>query len=687
MASTYVNDLRLNEMATGDGSGTWGTTTNLNLELIAEKFGTGSEALSDASTATITMADGASDAFRSLALTLTGSLSQACTVTLAPNTLSNVWMIKNSAGDAVTLTQGTGANVVIPNGFTKVVYSDGAGAGAAVTDTFDDLSIGPNLIIGNGAAEDTKILFDGNAQDFYIGLDDSADDLIIGLGSTVGTTPIISVDENKDVAIPDGGLTITTSDNTTQLSLISTDADSSEGPVLELYRNSASPADSDVGGQIEFQAENDADEKIAYAKIRIKTADVSDGAETGTLAIQTITAGANRNRFNIQAAETVINEDSRDLDFRVEGNGKTHLLFVDAGNDHVNIGASTDRGGLLNIETSDNSVNLALVSTDADANVGPVLELYRNSSSPADNDELARIYFYGENDNDEKIEYGLIRATIVDASDGDEGSLMQFLTYTGGGQKSRIELLEGETVFNEGSSDIDFRVESDANTNAFFVDGGQNAIGIQTATEHDGTALVFPLTINTGNHSGTALEIYRTTNSRGCWYASNTGTHYLDVYGSSSPNLRFRVAGSDVAKVTSAGICFGSDTAAANALDDYEEGTWTASGSGTSFSQTMTGRYVKIGAMVQFTVYSGNQTLSSSTGTATITGLPFTPEAYYTPVSFAHYNCFSDTDVNGYIQSGATAIYITNEGAVSVVSYTDGSGKYFMVSGCYTTAS
>ena len=46
MASTYVNDLRLNEMATGDGSGTWGTTTNLRTwRLIAEKFGTGSEAL------------------------------------------------------------------------------------------------------------------------------------------------------------------------------------------------------------------------------------------------------------------------------------------------------------------------------------------------------------------------------------------------------------------------------------------------------------------------------------------------------------------------------------------------------------------------------------------------------------------------------------------------------------------
>ena len=55
----------------------------------------------------------------------------------------------------------------------------------------------PTLTIGDAGAEDTKIVFDGNAQDFYIALDDSADDLLIGLGSTVGTTPIIAIDENK----------------------------------------------------------------------------------------------------------------------------------------------------------------------------------------------------------------------------------------------------------------------------------------------------------------------------------------------------------------------------------------------------------------------------------------------------------------------------------------------------------
>lgn len=59
----------------------------------------------------------------------------------------------------------------------------------------------PSLTIGDGDAEDAKLVFDGNAQDFYIGLDDSADDLIIGSGSAVGTTPAITIDENQDVTI------------------------------------------------------------------------------------------------------------------------------------------------------------------------------------------------------------------------------------------------------------------------------------------------------------------------------------------------------------------------------------------------------------------------------------------------------------------------------------------------------
>ena len=83
--ATYVNDLRLKEIATGDSSGTWGTETNVNLELIGEAMGYATKAVADASTSTITMPDGTATngELRSLYLKLTGG-GQASTITLAP---------------------------------------------------------------------------------------------------------------------------------------------------------------------------------------------------------------------------------------------------------------------------------------------------------------------------------------------------------------------------------------------------------------------------------------------------------------------------------------------------------------------------------------------------------------------------------------------------------------------------
>jgi hypothetical protein len=144
MASSYVNDLRLNEMATGDASGTWGDTTNTNLELIAEAFSYGTEAITtNADTHTTTIADGATDPGRSMYLKYTGTLDSACTITIGPNTVSKVWIIENgtSGSQDIIISQGSGANITIPAGDTKVVYSDGAGAGAAFFDAFASLNV------------------------------------------------------------------------------------------------------------------------------------------------------------------------------------------------------------------------------------------------------------------------------------------------------------------------------------------------------------------------------------------------------------------------------------------------------------------------------------------------------------------------------------------------------------------
>jgi hypothetical protein len=142
--ATYVNDLRLKEITTGDESGTWGTSTNTNLELIAEAFSYGTEVITtNADTHTTTIADGATDPGRSLYLKYTGTLDSACTITIGPDTVSKVWIIENgtSGSQDIILSQGSGANITIPAGDTKVVYSDGAGAGAAFFDAFASLSV------------------------------------------------------------------------------------------------------------------------------------------------------------------------------------------------------------------------------------------------------------------------------------------------------------------------------------------------------------------------------------------------------------------------------------------------------------------------------------------------------------------------------------------------------------------
>jgi len=167
MASTYVNDLRLEEIGTGEKSGSWGTVTNTNLELIAEAFSYGSEAIANASTHTITVADGASDAARSLYLKCTDG-GQACTVTLAPNTLSKVWIIENATSYTLTFSQGTGANVAVLAGQVKMIATDGAGGGAVVYDLLTDVNLAGTTVysaLNDGTTTLTSTVAELNIMD------------------------------------------------------------------------------------------------------------------------------------------------------------------------------------------------------------------------------------------------------------------------------------------------------------------------------------------------------------------------------------------------------------------------------------------------------------------------------------------------------------------------------------------
>ena len=105
-----------------------------------------------------------------------------------------------TAEDATILYDGNAKDfyISLDDSADKLVIGEGSTVGTNSILTITD----DTVTLGDGAAVDTKIVFDGNAQDFYIALDDSADDLLIGLGSTVGTTPAIAIDENLKVNIP-----------------------------------------------------------------------------------------------------------------------------------------------------------------------------------------------------------------------------------------------------------------------------------------------------------------------------------------------------------------------------------------------------------------------------------------------------------------------------------------------------
>ena len=203
-------------------------------------------------------------------------------------------------------------------------------------------------------------------------------------------------------------------------------------------------------------------------------------------------SSSNDDQITITDSAVIINEDSDDLDTRIESNGNANMLFVDGGNDHINIGTATDLGGVLNvagtavIQTADNTDTLTLVSTDADGNQGPILNFKRDSSSPADDDILGQLTFTGENSASEAIEFVRIRAGMADVTDGTEDSRYTITTFTGGSQFGRLNIEALETVFNENSTDVDFRVESNSYANCLFVDGGNDRVGIGESTDIGG---------------------------------------------------------------------------------------------------------------------------------------------------------------------------------------------------------
>ena len=141
MASTYTSNTGIEKIGAGEQAGTWGTTTNNNLDIIDRAInGVGSITLSG-TTHTLTTSDGTLSDGGFKVLVLGGSPSGTNTITISPNDQDKVYIVQNGTSQTATFTQGSGGNVSVPAGSKKIIFADGAGSGAAVTDVTNALDI------------------------------------------------------------------------------------------------------------------------------------------------------------------------------------------------------------------------------------------------------------------------------------------------------------------------------------------------------------------------------------------------------------------------------------------------------------------------------------------------------------------------------------------------------------------
>jgi len=230
-----------------------------------------------------------------------------------------------------------------------------------------------------------------------------------------------------------------------------------------------------------------------------------------------------------------------------------------------------------------NFANVTMTSTDAGAAAGPLLDLYRDSATPAASDTLGEIEFNGEDSAGNKQAYGLIHASILSPTSGAEQGQIHIETATGGALTEKVIIGTTNLVVNEIGAVFNVRIEGDTDANLFCTDATNSRVGI---------GIVSP-------------------------------TEKLDVVGN------IKLSG-NVIPASGFGIDFAATagTGTSELLNDYEEGTWTPNqGAGLvlvgAFSSS--GTYTKVGRVVTVQAkLAGATSISWASGAVVLfTNLPF----------------------------------------------------------------
>ena len=240
------------------------------------------------------------------------------------------------------------------------------------------------------------------------------------------------------------------------LTLTSTDSGAAAAPTIRLQRDSSSPVNQDVLGQVLFGGKDSQGADENYASVAGKIIEKGGGGEHGAIQITTRKQSANVITANLTSTEyQLLNGTNLSVDGNITGNG-----------------------------------NFQLTSTDTGSSAAPELTLHRNSASPADADYLGQIKFAGKHDGGSTVNYAKITGKILDASNGTEDGIIEFAhikagtqTITGRWRSDSLQLLNGTNFSVAGTAEV---------TGQLRVSDGSTSIPSVAAASDTNSGLYFP---------------------------------------------------------------------------------------------------------------------------------------------------------------------------------------------------
>lgn len=568
MPSTYTLNNGIELIGTGEQSGTWGDTTNTNLELLDVALdGQVTVTLPSAGTSgspnALAISDGAASDGRNRMITFDDSSDLGATayVQLTPNDAEKIIYVRNalSGSRSIILFQGTynaSNDYEVPAGTTAVIYFDGGGAGAVAANVFnnayfDSLRLGSVSVTAildedNMASDSATALATQQSIKAYVDAAAAAQNElseVLGNGNTTGGTDI-AVSSGDDITFADSSKAIFGAGNDLQIYHDGTNSFVLNTVGELIIRNTSDDkdiflqTDDGAGGSaIYIQADggNGSVNLRHYGSIKLAT--TSTGIDvTGTVTADGLDLDGNiqgddgqnmlvsagegsGDKLDLRAGDDVriwvdgfnahqkaaefasngditfydtsgnasfvydesagstFNEQGDNKDFRVESDGNTHSLFVDASSSRVGINTS---GPTEALDVS-----------------GTIRASTRNSTTNV---------------------YDTIAYQFSDARGWGYNSVDDAVFYNGADGKVPFLARTNAVVINESSHDIDFRVESDSNSNMFVVDAALNQVGVGAAP--DGSA-----TLDAVGRTLRAANIY----TKYAQYSVPTAT-FVDVY-------------------------------------------------------------------------------------------------------------------------------------------------------------